>query len=48
MLNILALILVIVWLLGWVSAFTLGGFIHILPAVAIILILLQWSVRRKH
>jgi hypothetical protein len=41
MLEIIALILVIGWLLGMVSSYTLGGFIHILLVVAIIMVLLR-------
>jgi uncharacterized protein DUF5670 len=37
----LAVILVILWLLGLVTSFTLGGFIHILLVVAIIVILIR-------
>ena len=41
MLYTLALILIIAWLLGFVSSYTMGGFIHILLIVAIILILVR-------
>jgi hypothetical protein len=41
MLYTIALILVIAWLLGLVSSYTLGGFIHILLVVAIIVVLLR-------
>ena len=41
MLYTLALILIIAWLLGLVSDFTMGGFIHILLIVAIIMILVR-------
>lgn len=41
MLEIIALILVIGWLLGMVSSYTIGGFIHILLVVAIVLVLLR-------
>lgn len=41
MLEILAIILIVGWLLGMVSSYTLGGFIHILLVVAIILVLLR-------
>lgn len=41
MLYTLALILIIAWLLGWVSSYTMGGFIHILLIVAIIMILVR-------
>jgi len=41
MLYTLALVLVILWLLGMVSSYTLGGFIHILLVVAIVVILVR-------
>jgi hypothetical protein len=41
MLWTIAVILVILWLLGMVTSFTIGGFIHILLVVAIIAVLLR-------
>lgn len=41
MLYTLALILVIAWLMGLVSSYTLGGFIHILLVVALVLIVVR-------
>jgi len=41
MLYTIAVILLILWLLGLVSSYTLGGFIHILLVVAIIIIVLR-------
>lgn len=41
MLYTFAVILIIAWLLGLVSSYTMGGFIHILLAVAIVLILVR-------
>jgi hypothetical protein len=41
MLYTISLILIIAWLLGLVSSYTLGGFIHILLLVAIIAILVR-------
>jgi len=41
MLETVALILVILWLLGLVSSYTMGGFIHILLVIAIVVILLR-------
>ena len=41
MLYTLAVVLLILWLLGLVTSFTLGGFIHILLVVAIIVVLLR-------
>ena len=41
MLYTIAIILFILWLLGLVSSYTIGGFIHILLVVAIIIILVR-------
>ncbi len=41
MLYTLAVILIILWLLGLVSSYTLGGFIHLLLIIAIVVILLR-------
>lgn len=41
MLETIAVILLVLWLLGLVSAYTLGGFIHILLVLAIVVILLR-------
>lgn len=41
MLYTIAVILVILWLLGLVTSYTVGGFIHILLVIAIIIILLR-------
>ncbi len=36
-----AIILIVLWLLGLVSSYTIGGFIHILLVVAIIVVLVR-------
>lgn len=41
MLYTIAVILVILWLLGMVTAYTLGGFVHILLVIAIVAVLLR-------
>jgi hypothetical protein len=41
MLESIALILIILWIFGLVSAYTMGGFIHILLVVAVVIILLR-------
>jgi Family of unknown function (DUF5670) len=41
MLETVAVILIVLWLLGLVSSYTMGGFIHILLVVAIIVILVR-------
>lgn len=47
MLWTIAVILLILWLLGLVSSYTLGGFIHILLVVAIIIVLVRIISGRK-
>jgi len=41
MLQTIAIILIILWVLGLVSSYTMGGFIHILLVVAVVIILLR-------
>ncbi|WP_152565177.1 MULTISPECIES: lmo0937 family membrane protein [Methylobacter] len=41
MLETLAVVLIILWLLGLVSSYTLGGFIHILLVIALIVIVVR-------
>lgn len=41
MLWTIAVILIILWLLGLVSSYTMGGFIHILLVIAIIVVLIR-------
>ncbi len=41
MLYTIAVVLIILWLLGLVTSYTVGGFIHILLVVAIIMILVK-------
>lgn len=41
MLWTLAVILLILWLLGIVSSYTLGGFIHLLLVIAVIVIIIR-------
>jgi hypothetical protein len=43
----LAVILLILWILGLVTSYTLGGFIHLLLVVAIIVILVRVIQGRK-
>jgi hypothetical protein len=44
-LLIIGVVLVILWLLGLVSAYTLGGFIHIALIIGLILVVV-WLVQR--
>ena len=41
MLATLAVILVVLWLLGLLSSYTMGGFIHVLLVIAIVVVLLR-------
>jgi hypothetical protein len=47
MLYTLAVVLLILWLLGVVSSYTIGGFIHILLVVAIVMVLVNFISGRK-
>lgn len=47
MLMTIFVVLLILWLLGMVSAYTMGGFIHILLVVAIAVILIRIIQGRK-
>jgi hypothetical protein len=47
MLYAIAAILIILWLLGMVSAYTMSGFIHILIVIAVIVILVKLFTGRR-
>ena len=47
MLYTIAVVLVILWLVGLVSSYTIGGFIHIFLVIALLLILLRVISGRK-
>jgi hypothetical protein len=47
MLETIAVILIILWILGVVSSYTLGGFIHILLVIAVIVVLIRIIRGRK-
>ena len=47
MLYTIAVVLILLWLLGMVSAYTINGFIHILLVIAIIVILVRVISGRK-
>jgi hypothetical protein len=47
MLFTLAVILILLWLLGMVSSYTMSGFIHILLVIAIIVVLVRIIRGRK-
>ena len=49
MLYTIAIVLLVLWLLGIVSSYTMGGFIHILLVVALVMVLLNFiSGRKRH
>jgi Family of unknown function (DUF5670) len=41
MLYTIAVVMLILWLLGLITAYTMGGFIHILLVIAVVVLLLQ-------
>jgi hypothetical protein len=47
MLYTIAVVLLILWLLGMVTSYTIGGFIHILLVIAIVVVLLRVISGRK-
>jgi Family of unknown function (DUF5670) len=47
MLYTIALILIILWVLGFATSYTLGGVIHILLVIAVIIIIFQLISGRK-
>lgn len=47
MLYTIATILIILWLLGMVSSYTIGGFIHLLLVIAIVMVVINLIQGRK-
>jgi hypothetical protein len=47
MLWTIAIVLIILWALGMITSFTLGGFIHILIVIAVIVLVVQIIRRRR-
>jgi hypothetical protein len=47
MLYTIAVVLLVLWALGLVSSFTMGGFVHILLVVAVVMILVQLISGRR-
>jgi hypothetical protein len=47
MLMTIAIVLIVLWLLGMVSAYTMGGLIHILLVIAVIVVLVRVIQGRK-
>jgi hypothetical protein len=47
MLVTLAVILIVLWLLGLITSYTMGGFIHILLVIAVVVILIRLIQGRR-
>jgi hypothetical protein len=47
MLYTIAVVLIVLWLLGLVTGYTMGAFIHVLLVIAIIMVLLNLISGRK-
>jgi hypothetical protein len=47
MLETIAVLLIILWLLGLVTSYTISGFIHVLLIIAIVVILIRVIQRRR-
>ena len=47
MLYTIAVVLIILWLLGLVTGYTIGSFIHILLVIAIVMVLVNFISGRK-
>ncbi|WP_334190677.1 lmo0937 family membrane protein [Noviherbaspirillum sp.] len=41
MLYTIAVVLLVMWLLGLVTSYTIGGFIHVLLVIAVVMVLLR-------
>jgi hypothetical protein len=47
MLVIIAIVLIVLWILGYVTSYTMGGFIHILLVIAVVMILIRLIQGRR-
>ncbi len=47
MLMTIAIVLIVLWLLGMVSAYTMGGLIHVLLVIAVVVVLVRIIQGRK-
>lgn len=47
MLMTIAIILIVLWLLGLVTAYTMGGFIHVLLVIALIVVVVRFIQGRR-
>jgi uncharacterized membrane protein YtjA (UPF0391 family) len=48
MLYTIAVVLIILWLLGMVTSYTMGGIIHVLLVIALVMVLVNFISGRKH
>jgi uncharacterized membrane protein YtjA (UPF0391 family) len=47
MLYTIAVVILVLWLLGFATSYTMGGFIHILLVIAIVMVLVNFISGRK-
>jgi len=47
MLYTIAVVLLVLWLLGLVTSYTIGGFIHVLLVLALVMVLIRLFTGRK-
>jgi Family of unknown function (DUF5670) len=47
MLYTIAIVLLVLWLLGLVTSYTVGGFIHVLVVIAVVIVLIRIISGRK-
>ena len=47
MLYTIAIILLVLWLLGLVTSYTMGGFVHILLVIALVVVLVEFINGRR-
>lgn len=47
MLYTIAALLIILWLIGLISSYTLGGFIHVLLVIALVVVIMNLLSRRR-
>jgi hypothetical protein len=47
MLTTIAIVLLVLWLLGLLSSYTLGGFIHVLLVIAVVMIVVRLIQGRR-
>jgi hypothetical protein len=47
MLYTIAAVLIILWLLGLITSYTIGGFIHVLLVIAVVVVLIRIIQGRK-